>query len=364
MSVTSYTTCSINTVSVIRPSGGMLMPANTTSASMTITTAKSTSIETSPVERRPFPVMPIIIKEEPVDYEDRLSDITVDTNNGNFDDQMQQNLGRRRDTNDRLNVAARTNGHCSSNAFSTQQQQKSTTPLPSNTMVSLNSKSLLLAVNSERDSEYISAYMPTPSSSSSDQSTTVSSTSPLARNKDNNSSFIEARQKTKKPTTGPSVKEAVTPKAPTASPTSNKKDNQTKSPDKPAEKSAVERTNASNASPKRQTRNQKEKEKPAVEKRETRQNTKSPTSHDKGSRQLRTANGSMPKMDYKSFFSSKKATPPITPKRLTVNVSRLKLSPRKNISPIRKVKEVTKSAISVRPIGRTRRSSVAHNRTM
>lgn len=156
INVTSYTTCSINTLSVIRPPA-MILPATTTSESVTITTAKSTTVAPQPPPpqpHRPFPVMPVIIKEEPVDYE-AMSDITVETNREPFEDHMQHQMNR-------------TNGIHSTTSTSSS-SNKSMTPLPVHSMVSVNTKSFLMAPQSSSDSEYISAYMPTPSSTSNSE---------------------------------------------------------------------------------------------------------------------------------------------------------------------------------------------------
>lgn len=154
---------------MIRPPA-ILMPTSTTSESVTITTAKSTTVgppaavqmQSQPLIQqpivqtlRPFPVMPVIIKEEPVDYE-VMSDITVETNTEALVEHMRNHRNR-------------TNGIHSTTSTSSSSNQSST-PLPVHSMVSVNTKSLLLPPNST-DSEYISAYMLTPSSTSDKTST-------------------------------------------------------------------------------------------------------------------------------------------------------------------------------------------------
>lgn len=187
---------------MIRPPA-ILMPTSTTSESVTITTAKSTTVgpvavplpvrpQQTQVQQqqqhqqqkqlqpqpppppppvlqvhRPFPVMPVIIKEEPVDYE-VMSDITVETNAEAFENR---------------------NGHHANGIRSTistsSSSNKSLTPLPIHSMVSINpvnSKSLLVSTQTASDSEYISAYILTPSSNS-DKTTKTASTKLVAKRK-------------------------------------------------------------------------------------------------------------------------------------------------------------------------------------
>lgn len=169
INVASYTTCSINTLSVIRPPA-MILPATTTSESVTITTAKSTTVASQPPppqSHRPFPVMPVVIKEEPVDYE-AMSDITVETNREAFEEHVQHQRNRMN------GIHSTTSTSSSSN--------KSMTPLPVHSMVSVNTKSFLMAPHSSSDSEFISAYMPTPSSTSnSEQSKKKSPSKPTKK---------------------------------------------------------------------------------------------------------------------------------------------------------------------------------------
>lgn len=280
MSVTSYTTCSINTVSVIRPPQ-MILPANTSSTSMTITTAKSTTVNPIPavvqstVERRPFPVMPVIIKEEPVDYE-VMSDITVDTITEPYDD--------RNCRNDRP-VASQL-------ANNTPIQQKSSTPLPP-AMVAVNSKSLLLTGRNSSDNEYISAYIPSSASSSDQQSTTVSSTSLsqsnlliAARKDETNVSHRIAKSKDK------------IPQKPSAQPTVNVTKRATEKQETPSIE--INKTISDKDKSKKIEENKK-----IDQKRTTRRNTKENTSLNEVQREPRTRNA---KKDYKSFFKSSPST--------------------------------------------------------
>lgn len=173
INITSYTTCSINTLSVIRPPA-MILPASTTSESVTITTAKSTTVAPQPQPpppqpHRPFPVMPVIIKEEPIDIS-AMSDITVETNREAFEDHMRNQMNR---------------ANCIRSTTSTSSlSNKSMTPLPAHSMVSVNTKSFLMTPHSSSDSEFISAYMPTPSSpSNSEQSKKTVQSKPMNKQK-------------------------------------------------------------------------------------------------------------------------------------------------------------------------------------
>lgn len=262
MNVTSYTTCSINTVSVIHPSP-MIMPANSASVSGAATQPKPTSTST---EQRPFPVMPVVVKEEPIDYE-VMSDITVETES--FDDQVQNNGNER----------------ISSNGPRSNQQQKSLTPLPSNSMVAVNSKSLLLSTREASDSEYISAYMSTPSSSS-DQSTTLTTS---------NHGFVPNRKKIPNPDTQQSSRIGTGRDKLAKSKKQNKKPSNTKD--------ITESNNRTRqTSNKSKTKVKKdEREITASDKRMTRQNIIDDLSQHKP-RELRTSGGSLEKKDYRSFY--------------------------------------------------------------
>lgn len=144
INMTSYTTCSINTVSVIRPPA-MILPSTTTTGSVTITTTeKSTTVVPPAVSQtRRFPVMPVVIKEEPVDY-DVMSDITVETSNG-FEDNIR-------------NQRSRING-IESAASTSSASNQSITSLPRHSMVAVNTNSLLIRPETSTDSEYLSTYM-------------------------------------------------------------------------------------------------------------------------------------------------------------------------------------------------------------
>lgn len=248
MNVTSYTACSINTVSMIRPPPAILMPTSTTSESVTITTAKSTTVGpvrvpvAVPVQptvqqqqqqqtqvqqqqqhqqlqkqkqpqpppppapsqvHRPFPVMPIIIKEEPVDYCEVMSDITVDTNAEAFE--------HRNGTHHANGIRSTISTSSSSN--------KSMTPLPIHSMVSINpvnSKSLLISTQTASDSEYISAYILT----NADKTTkTNTSTKAVAKRKSPSKSISLAEPKSKqKQKQNQNPKSSTPSSSPSASP--------------------------------------------------------------------------------------------------------------------------------------------------
>lgn len=132
----------------------MLMPANNFLTPPSPLNEQSDHLNVT-TERRSFPVMPMIIKEEPIDFE-TLSDITVETNT------------------DAFNLDERLNGHSANpgrSATSTVQTNgnggnitnRQRTPV-NGSMVTLNDKSLLIATSSA-DVDYISAYLPTPSAS-------------------------------------------------------------------------------------------------------------------------------------------------------------------------------------------------------
>lgn len=144
----------------------MLMSSNsgsspsitTTTTSAIVTTEKQTTTTTEPTERPPFAVMPMIIKEEPSDYE-AMSDITIETNsdeNGHID----------------MPHPSLMNG-----PIIARQKEKRNTPLVRSLMVAVNDKSLL-ASSSTSDVDYINAYMQTPSSASDESPS--ESTSPTA----------------------------------------------------------------------------------------------------------------------------------------------------------------------------------------
>lgn len=166
VNVTSYTTC-INTVSIVRPPG-ILMASNssnspsmvTTATSAIVTTEKQTTTSES-IERPTFAVMPMVIKEEPIDYE-VMSDITIESN-------AYEENG--------TNEMARPSNSTTASAASTIIARRKEKPLASDLMVAVNDKSLL-ASSSTSDVDYINAYMQTTPSSGSDASPSES-TSPI-----------------------------------------------------------------------------------------------------------------------------------------------------------------------------------------
>lgn len=131
------------------PSNSSSSPSiTTTTTSAIVTTEKQTTTTSEPAERTPFAVMPMVIKEEPVDYE-AMSDITIETNTDAFDDNGTNEMLRPLNT-ATIPIIAR-------------QKERRITPLVSSLMVAVNDKSLL-ASSSTSDVDYINAYMQTPSS--------------------------------------------------------------------------------------------------------------------------------------------------------------------------------------------------------
>lgn len=115
---------------------------------------------------RPFPVMPLIIKEEPIDYE-TMSDITIETNAEAYDGQYNDD-NRARNS----NTVPQHNNH---------RQEILVTPTSSHSMVTLNDKSLLISTSTPNsDGDFISAYLPTPSSTN--DHSPVESTASLSSN--------------------------------------------------------------------------------------------------------------------------------------------------------------------------------------
>lgn len=170
VNVTSYTTC-INTVAIVRPP--TLMPANRSSPSVTTTTTTSAIVTTEKqtttsdlTERPSFAVMPMVIKEEPIDYE-AMSDITIETNTETYDENG---------ANDVLDMARPSNSTASNPIIARRKEKVNAPPVPS-LMVAVNDKSLL-ASSSTSDVDYINAYMQTPSSAS-DESPSESANSPI-----------------------------------------------------------------------------------------------------------------------------------------------------------------------------------------
>lgn len=346
INVTSYTTCSINTVSVIRPPA-MILPASTTSESVTITTAKSTTVAPQTVSQaqpqsqqqqqhqqqqhqqqhqhqqiphphRPFPVMPVIIKEEPVDYDEVMSDITVETNTEAFDEHMR-------------NQQNRTNGH--STVSTSSSSNKSVTPLPLHSMVSVNTKSLLLPPQGSSDNEFISAYMLTPASNSNQ---TKKKTPPVLVTKQKSPQTLSKatpKSKTQKQNGSPPQN---------ANKVSANKLRRRKEIDSLIDDSKIRITKQEIISPRRQTRQQL---------RETNDNeNKRPPS--------RARSGT--KTDYRSFFLLRPTTPVNNVSKLSRRMSVDGSAKRKGRStPIAK----TPSKIKHAAIIRKRRSSMAPNRT-
>lgn len=361
MNVTSYTACSINTVSVIRPPA-LLMPTSTTSESVTITTAKSTTVGPAPPPPpvqiqpqppqiqtlRPFPVMPIIIKEEPVDYE-AMSDITVETNTEAFEEQMR-------------NHRTRTNGIHSTTSTSTSisaSSNKSSTPLPVHSMVSVNTKSLLISAQDSTDSEFISAYMLTPSSNSG-KTTTTTTTAATAK------SAKSTKSGNKRKSSG-SVSLAA-PKSKTSSPQNKNstKTNKAKADDiKPIKKTTSETKTKTKKRPREVDRlfdDSSIQGKTINESsgRKTRQQFKELQSVNGEPLRSRSRNGT-PKADYKAFFNRRRTATPTTngtskPKRRrSVDHSTNHVKSLGVKSPNRSLHFSTEN--------RARRKSVSHNRT-
>lgn len=269
ISVTSYTTCSINTVSVIHPTPMIMSAPSDPNVGSCSTEPKSTS--TVP-EQRSFPVLPFVIKEEPSEYE-AMSDITVETES--FDGHMQCNRNGRTSTN--------ASGNKNNN-----QQQQSLTPLPSNSMVAVSTKSLLLSTRAASDNEYLSAYLPPPSSNSSQSTPTTSTKSSTDRHKKTVSS--EIIETSSKPTEQSNHANQL-----------NKKDT-TKEIKKNSKKNVKE----------------KGPQKGDIAERVTRQNVK--TGPDgKKSRESRTRGGSIAKKDYKSFYLLRACTPTDLRKKTKIN---------------------------------------------
>lgn len=248
--VTSYTTCSINTVSVIHPTPMIMSaPSDPNVGSCSISTV---------TEQRPFPVLPFVIKEEPIDCE-AMSDITVENS---FDDHLQCNRNGRTSTNAKCEMRNNNSQH-----------QQSLSPLPSNSMVAVNTKSLLLSAREASDNEYLSAYMPAPSSSSS-QTTPIKSSKSASTDKQNK-------------TVSKTIETSSTPTK-----QSNDANKLTKK-DTGKEMKKHSKNNKTKGSQKRD-----------ITERVTRQNMKMGPDG-KGSRETRTRSGSFAKKDYTCFYSMK-----------------------------------------------------------
>ncbi|XP_055325531.1 serine/arginine repetitive matrix protein 1-like isoform X2 [Sitodiplosis mosellana] len=348
INVTSYTTCSINTVSVIHPPA-MIMPATTTSESVTITTAKSTTVAPQqgppppaaaavqpqphqlPQQHRTFPVMPVIIKEEPVDYE-AMSDITVETNTEAFEDQMRH----------QRNQGNRTNGNQSA-ASTSSSSNKSVTPLPVHngvhSMVSVNTKSLMLSPQASSDREFLSAYMlTTPSANVEQAKKTTTQPKPPATKQKSPETLSKAAPKSKRPNESP-------PQNANKAPVKRNRRCELDNLNDDSTIRMIKATKLENNSPRRQTRQQL---------RET---------HDNENKRPPSRSRSGTKTDYKSFFTSRSATPVTngTPTKLRRRMSIDGAVKRKGRSPIN-IRTPSKNK-HMAAIVRKRRSSMAHNRT-
>lgn len=333
INVTSYTTCSINTVSVIRPPG-MILPASTTSKSVTITTAKSTTtvapqspsqthsqpqqqqqhVTQQPQQQREVCVFPVMIKEEPVDYE-VMSDITVETNNEAFEEHMR-------------NHRTGTNGNCCAQSTGSSSNQ-SITPLPLHSMVSVNTKSMLLPSRTSSDTEFINAYMLTPSSySERSKKTDQSKTSNKPKTTNNIISVAATKSKKASPRQS-------------ACKSSIKRGQKSREIDLLKDDGVFKAINGK-LSTKRQTRQQL---------RDNNENKSQPSRSRSGTKQ-----------DYKSFFFARTVTfvngTPKINRRMSVDssVNRIK---RKGRSPNIKTPNKTKNPTTTR----RRRNSMSHNRT-
>lgn len=337
INVTSYTTCSINTVSVIRPPA-MLMPATTTSESVTITSAKSTTVGPAPQmqvqvqtqpHQRPFPVMPVIIKEEPIDYE-VMSDITVETNTEALEERL-----RNQQRNGRNGIHSTVSTSSSSN--------KSLTPLPVHSMVSVNGKSLLISPQNSSDSEYISAYMqssklkpPTNGSTTKTGSTKISV------------SVAKSKSKSKSPQSSQSPKSSAT-----ATKTKTKKRARLNELGKLKDDSTIQGNSSEIFHSERQTRQQ------------FKVIRLSNVESELNMQRSRSRNGT-PKVDYKSFFQTRIAAPTTN----GVNKLRRRMSVDANMSrPNRKTRSppnIRNHTKSKHPTASTvtskRRNSISHNR--
>ncbi|XP_031633359.1 uncharacterized protein LOC116347082 [Contarinia nasturtii] len=328
INVTSYTTCSINTVSVIRPPA-MILPANTTSESVTITTAKSTIVEPpsaqpppqlQPQLHRPFPVMPIIIKEEPEDYDEIMSDITVGTNNEAFIEQVRNRQNERNGS--RSTPGTSTNSSCN----------KSITPLPLHSMVALNNKSLL---GSSSDSEFISAYVKNASSVAKKLKKTRQSKSP------NKQKSVETVATTTPP--APAPEPVPAPKSKNQSAASNSSQNgENKTPAKRARRKEIDALTEDSHIQKIDV--------DSSAKRKTRQQLSNANNIENSKHASRSRSGT--KSDYTSFFSIR---PKLTNRRKSFDQSTKSNGRSSN------AKTPTRSAKAANL--RKRRDSRTHNRT-
>lgn len=365
MNVTSYTACSINTVSVIRPPAILAMPASTTSESVTITTAKSTTVGPAvtippipqppssvqqqqlqkqqqlqpqpppppppPSQHRPFRVMPVIIKEEPVDYE-VMSDITVETNAEAFE---------QRNGHHQHNGHHHTNGIRSTvSTTSSTNSNKSLTPLPIHSMVSINpamvsinpanSKSLLVSTQTASDSEYISAYILTPSGNANKSAKSAAPTRAATKRVSPNSISLavpksKEKQALKTSTPLPSIPSTQQNKQRTTnSTTTSEKPNSVNSQSSPPSKRNREidrlfddsliQNKSLNESAGRQTRQQLKTVEP---------NINGQSQQEQKPKQRSRSRNSTLKMDYKSFFSVRELKRRISKDNASRNVKKI-----------------------------------------
>lgn len=228
---------------------------------------------------RPFPVMPLIIKEEPIDYE-IMSDITIETNVEAYDE---------------FNNDQRVhNANAGSRNIINQRQEKSITPSSSHSMVTLNDKSLLISA-SNTDGDYISAYLPTPSStinhSPVESTASVSSISQSKRSGSTSSKSTNRSHGTANKGPAKTEKSSTSNSVPTVD--SLKTDSEfkinLKAKKRRSAKGPLDRLTINMKAPS-----------PVFNK-------------DSNLRTLRTHDGSLKKKDYHSFFGARRAINPLSP---------------------------------------------------
>lgn len=199
VNVTSYTTC-INTVAIGRPPGTLMSPNSgpsitTTTTSAIVTTEKQTTTNES-IERPPFAVMPMVIKEEPSDYE-VMSDITIETNTETYDE------------NGTSEIARPSNSLAST--IIARQKEKRNAPLVPSLMVAVNDRSLL-ASTSTSDVDYINAYMQTPSPAGDETSSNSTPPMQVTEPKPSTSTTAEATSTSQPKQMPPNATETETPR--------------------------------------------------------------------------------------------------------------------------------------------------------
>lgn len=139
------TTC-INNISIVRPTE-IILPNRIENPIQAIhsTSADRQQKHVNPIQSEPpsvrFPLIPLMIKEEPIDYEEIMSDITVDTENG---------------------VDTQSNRSSSTNNITPINGRRKDTPLPPNLMVAVNPTFFNDAENS--DDDYLNSLQKTPQS--------------------------------------------------------------------------------------------------------------------------------------------------------------------------------------------------------